>query len=97
MLVKRSMWYYRNMPVKMVVPPFHQFDNIDDAAYKLDSSKYLIHQSIIHNKPLYGYVSLVYINTNIKNNTTIPNDNQRTVSRAVAGKKRPRDDSSDKM
>ena len=99
MTLKRSMWHYRNMHVKMVAPRPHIFRNIDEASNILDTSKFLIHQSISNNIPLYGVISLVYINpvelinSNILAN--VENNNQRGIPRDITGEKRPRCETDD--
>lgn len=67
----RSMWYYRNMPVRMINHPFTLFSNAEEAAYKLNTSKFMIHKFIVNGVMLYGQYALVYID--MTNNRTIPN------------------------
>jgi hypothetical protein len=95
------MWYYRNMPVKMITPRPHIFKNIDEVSNKLCISKYLIHKSIVNNFPLRGGNVLVYI---VKASSSKPRHvkgyDQRRISRTIIGKKRPRcetDDSSNNV
>lgn len=95
------MWHYRDMQIKMIAPHCYVFQNITEASHKLDTPKFLIHQSISNNIPLYGIITLVYIYKKVINtNKEIHveergNNNQRGISGDITGKKRPRGETYD--
>ena len=100
-----SMWFYRNLPVKMITKPFHFFQNLDDAAYKLRVSKYWLHKAIMDGVILDNISALlVYMDIvsgqMIPNHVATSNNYQRRIPEDSTGKKRRRregDDSNCKL